>query len=396
MLVRPCFRAALPLVALAALAPLSNSHAQPPTGPQQTVGKYRLILRPPTDGIYAGEAIDIEFRLVDTTRVDPVGGPTGVVRARTSAVVTMPEMPGMPAQNPKVHSEGVPGDYGLECFFPHGGTYQIALSVLVPGESQPVRARFTIDVLDAEARKGRKPAPMPYRVEVRPDGKVEAGIPATLRFTIRDTKTKAVVRDFDIAHTKTFHLLMASRDLDWFVHEHPEPQPDGTFTIAVTFPAGDEYRLFADVAPRGAGSQILGTTLKVTGMARRPVPLVASPATNTVDGLTAALSAATPLPIGRSTPLTFTLTDSATRQPVTGLQPYLGAYGHLMVLHADGQTVVHSHPAEDEAGVAAARQGRVTFSTRFPRPGTYKAWGQFQRDGAVVTIPFVLSVGAER
>jgi hypothetical protein len=339
--------------------------------PSQTLGKYQITLRPPTEGIFAGEQVDIEFRLLDTSKIDPVAGATGVTRVQIKAVITMPEMAGIP----------------------HGGQYQIALSLLVPGESKPLAVRFLVDVQDAEVRRGRKPAPKPYFVELKSVGPSEAGKPTELRFAIRDTKTKALVRDFDIAHTKVFHLLMASRDLSWFTHEHPEAQPDGTFTITQVFPAGGEYWIYADVAPRGAGSQILGTTLKVRGATPRPVPLVPSALRNSVDGITATVSIVNPIPVGRSTSLTFRLTVQATGQALTDLEPYLGAFGHLMILHQDGQTVVHSHPAEDDAGLAASKRGNVIFNARFPKPGIYKAWGQFQRGGKVITLPFVLRVG---
>lgn len=364
---------------------------------QKVLGKYTLTLRLPTEGVFAGEQIDIEFRLLDTSKIDPVAGPTGVARVQTRATITMPEMAGMPAQNPKIHTEGVPGDYGLECYFPHGGQYQIALSLSIPGESKPLVASFLVDVQDAEARRGKRPAPQPYFVEVRSRESAEAGKPVELRFTIRDTKTKAVVRDFDIAHTKVFHLLLASKDLSWFAHEHPDAQPEGSFTLSQVFPTGGEYLLYADVAPRGAGSQILGTSVRVRGAVSKPVPLVPSAPRNTVDGITASFSAATsPIPVGRSTSLAFKLTDATTGQPVTDLEPYLGAYGHLMIIHQDGQTVVHSHPAEDEAGIAASKRGNVLFNARFPKPGIYKAWGQFQRGGRVITIPFVLGIGGAR
>jgi YtkA-like len=371
--------------------------AAPPASLQKTLGKYTLALRLPPEGVFAGEQIDIEFRLLDTSKIDPVSGATGVTRVQTKAIITMPEMAGMPAQSPKIHTEGVPGDYGLECYFPHGGQYQIALSLSIPGESKPLTTSFLVDVQDAEARQGKKPAPKPYFVELKSAGNAEADKPVALRFTIRDTKTKAIVKDFDIAHTKVFHLLMASRDLSWFAHEHPEAQPDGTFTISQVFPTGGEYRVYADVAPRGAGSQILGTSLMVRGTTPKPVALVPSVTKNTVDGVTASFSAAaTPIPVGRSTSLAFKLTDATSGQPITDLEPYLGAFGHLMIIHQDGQTVVHSHPAEDEAGLAQSRKGNVLFNARFPKPGIYKAWGQFQRAGKVVTIPFVVKIGGAK
>jgi hypothetical protein len=366
------------------------------SGLQKTIGKYSLSLRLPVDGVFAGEQVDIEFRLLDTSKIDPISGATGVARVQAKAIITMPEMAGMPAQNPKIHTEGVPGDYGLECFFPHGGEYQIALSLTVLGEPKPISASFLVDVQDAEARQSKKPAPKPYFVEVKALGANIAGKPVDLRFIIRETKTKAIIKDFDIAHTKVFHLLMASKDLSWFAHEHPVPQPDGSFTISQVFPSGGEYRLYADVAPRGAGSQIVGTILKVNGPSVKPIALAISSTKNTVDGITASFSAATnPIPIGRSTSLLFKLTDATTGQPVTDLEQYLGAFGHLMIIHQDGQTVVHSHPAEDDAGIAASKRGNVAFNARFPKAGIYKAWGQFQRNGKVITIPFVVKIGGQ-
>lgn len=360
---------------------------------EKKIGKYVVTIRIP-EVIYAEEITDIEFHLGDTSNNDPILGAAGVIRAKTLAKVTMPAMPGMPAQNPKIHTEGIPGDYGIETYFPHGGEYRVELELTAPGELKPIRVAFTVDVKDAEALKNRKPKPKPFYLEImnKPDAK--SGEPTPLVLAVRDTKTKAIVKDFDIAHEKLFHLLIVSKDLGWFVHEHPEAQTDGTFTISQTFPAGGEYRVFADVAPKGAGSNVLLTTLKVSGSAPLwEATLKPTPTTTEADGIQAQLKFAdNPLPIGKTTPLTFVLTDAATGKPIRDLEPYLGAMGHLIMIHQDGQTFVHSHPMEDDAAMASAKGGSVAFNARFPKSGIYKAWGQFQRGGKVVTLSFVMGV----
>jgi len=37
----------------------------------------------------------------------------------------------------------------------------------------------------------------------------------------------------------------------------------------------------------------------------------------------------------------------------------------------------------------------IEFHTRFERTGLYKAWGQFQRRGRVITVPFVVLVSTD-
>ncbi len=80
----------------------------------------------------------------------------------------------------------------------------------------------------------------------------------------------------------------------------------------------------------------------------------------------------------------FALKDIATQKAPTGMETYLGAKGHLLMVGEDGVTFVHSHPDEQEIS------GEVTFLARLPKPGLYRAWAQFQRNGAVRTVSFII------
>ena len=62
--------------------------------------------------------------------------------------------------------------------------------------------------------------------------------------------------------------------------------------------------------------------------------------------------------------------------------------GHLILIHQDGITFVHSHP--DERVPDAGHDGKVPFLVRFPKPGIYRGWSQFQRDGKVLTGDFIV------
>jgi hypothetical protein len=80
-------------------------------------------------------------------------------------------------------------------------------------------------------------------------------------------------------------------------------------------------------------------------------------------------------------------------QPLTDVEPYLAAMGHCVIVSEDGQTYLHSHPEQLLTPSSDARGGPdVAFHTRFPRPGRYKVWGQFQRGGKVLVADFVVNV----
>ncbi|MBI2756731.1 MAG: FixH family protein [Phycisphaerales bacterium] len=231
-----------------------------------------------------------------------------------------------------------------------------------------------------------------YSVEVKPlGGKVEAGKPTTLVFTIKDP-AGAVCKDFQTVHEKKLHLLMTSKDLSWFAHEHPELQPDGTFVFKdFAFPAAGEYVLWHDCTPTGVGMQVVPVTFTVPGTAPAAKPLaVDAGKPKTIDGYSYTFASKAPLATGENE-ITFTVSKDG--KPVTDLEPLLGAMGHLVIISSDQKNFVHSHPHEANESDANRRGGpAVTFEAWFEKPGTYKGWGQFQHKGKMITAPFTFEV----
>ena len=85
--------------------------------------------------------------------------------------------------------------------------------------------------------------------------------------------------------------------------------------------------------------------------------------THTMDDLTARVSYdPAPFVAGLYGHLQFDLTDTATGQPVTDLQTYLGAFGHTLIMSEDLNEYVHSHSLDivpggndDEGNAVLAR-----------------------------------------
>jgi hypothetical protein len=380
------------MITLFAAALVAHKTSAPiQTNPMVKFGKYQAELRIPDGGLFAQEESDVEFRVVDTTQKDPVEpGFKGVGAIDATATMTMPSMVGMPMVKPSFHREGVPGDYGLALYFGHGGEYQIDLDLMIPNDTAKHIA-FRVEVKDE--RPAHLKLIQPYRLDLMESpNPVMAGRATQLKLKVIDTKTGRTQTEFDTAHEKQFHLLIASKDLNWFRHEHPVMASDGTWSISQVFPAGGEYWIYGDVAPSGKGSRILISKIKVAG----PKPIWNTKLTlssSGVDkGLKGVFGSESPLLVGRSTRVRIKLFDMKTKAPTVIRDPYLGAVGHLMIFSQDGLSVVHSHPVEDRFSDAQAKAGVVRFTARFPKPGLYKAYAQFNWHGSVKTLPFTILV----
>lgn len=256
--------------------------------------------------------------------------------------------------------------------------------------------------------------PMPVQAEFHTEpAEVRTGQPAMLVVTVRDGKGN-VVRDMQVIHEKMMHLIVVSVDLNEFAHLHPAQASDGSFRVTHTFEYGGDYRLYADFAPEQAEAVIDKFSLAVNGIPRPSVALVAEPRGATIvekDGLRLTLTIDKPLRSAQETMLNFKLTDARSNMPVTDLQPYLGALAHFVIISQDAADFLHAHPMEKSTtarahehdghaseshthGSSAVSVAEVSAHTKFPRPGLYKVWAQFQRNGRVITAPFVVRVDA--
>ncbi|WP_442600025.1 hypothetical protein [Neobacillus sp. D3-1R] len=196
------------------------------------------------------------------------------------------------------------------------------------------------------------------------------------------------VKDFDINHEKLLHLIIVSKDLSYFQHVHPEYKGAGVFEILHDFPAGGEYRMVADFKPTNGSSMSKMEWLSVEGEQTQPKPMtVDNSLEKRVNGMKVKLSFDPPLEVGVESTLKFTFLDEKTDQPITDLEPYLGSIGHTVVFSADGERYLHVHALDGQGSGPDA-----LFATNFSESGVYKTWGQFQKDGKVFTVSYVVTV----
>ncbi|MGX4738281.1 hypothetical protein [Kitasatospora griseola] len=217
---------------------------------------------------------------------------------------------------------------------------------------------------------------------------VPAGGPTELSFRVLAPDGKPLTA-YRPAHEKELHLIIAGRDLTDFQHVHPVRAADGTWSVPANIARAGDYRVFADFVPAAeAESLTLGADLHATGD-YRPAALPQTGRSVTVDGYTVTLTG--DLTAGRAGRLAFAVSKDG--RPVDDLDPYLAAYGHLVVLRAGDLGYLHVHP-DGAPGDGVTKPGpEVDFTATAPSAGEYRLFLDFQHAGAVHTAAFTLTAG---
>ena len=184
----------------------------------------------------------------------------------------------------------------------------------------------------------------------------------------------APVTAYDVEHEKELHLIVVRRDFAGFQHVHPVLDEDsGEWTTDVDLDPG-AWRVLADFVPTGGEDLTLGADLTVPGAVPEPAPVVEQ-RTAQVDDYTVAVDGE--LHPGEDSTLTFEVSRDG--RPVTDLQQYLGAAGHLVALRDGDLAYLHVHPGDG-----------LEFVAEVPSAGTYHLFLDFQHDDVVRTAELVV------
>jgi hypothetical protein len=211
---------------------------------------------------------------------------------------------------------------------------------------------------------------------------LQPGQPTQLTFAIHDPYKGRPVINFLPVHEKLFHMFVVSQDLEFFLHNHPVFEPDGTFRYDnLTLPKAGMYRVLGDFYPDGATPQLIAKTIYVSGTPPAEVHLSRDYSPKDATNMQVEFRTDPPQAIaGLKTQLHFTI------KPADGFEQYLGAWGHMLAVSEDLIDLIHTHPFIADGGP------NVQFNLTFPRPGNYRVWVQFQRNGVVNTARFDIPV----
>ncbi|SEC08133.1 hypothetical protein SAMN04489844_1640 [Nocardioides exalbidus] len=187
-------------------------------------------------------------------------------------------------------------------------------------------------------------------------------------------------------HTKDLHLIVVRRDLTGFQHVHPTlDRATGTWSVDVRLTPG-VWRVITDFTPEGWDGITLADDLSVAGdFSPEQLPADTRTATVETDQGTYTVTLGGDTAPGVGTVLTTTVELDG--EPVDDLEPYLGAFGHLVAIRSGDLGYLHVHPEEGEPGPS------IDFATAFPTAGTYRLFLDFQHRGEVHTAAFTVESG---
>ncbi len=213
--------------------------------------------------------------------------------------------------------------------------------------------------------------------------------PINLVIDIQDSTGKPVNK-FDIFQEKIMHLIVVRDDLQFFDHIHPEYKENGRFEVTANFPESGNYTLFSDYKPAGNKENVSLMNITIPGTVPLPKNLEKFTKTKTISDTKVNLNISEKnIKAGQSVTLSFDLKDNK-NQPIQDLQPYLGEKGHLVIVKSSSPLTssdyIHAHAIKNTP------DGKIEFHTKFPKPGTYKMWMQFNRNGQIKTADFWVNV----
>jgi hypothetical protein len=213
-----------------------------------------------------------------------------------------------------------------------------------------------------------------------------------LKFQIADERGTPLTA-YENSHEKDLHLIVVRTDGSEYRHVHPTlDDRTGLWSTPWEWAEAGSYRVYADFVPAvdgGPDRVTLTRTIDVAGEII-PAPVTEAKTTDEADGYTVTVDGN--LTAGSASELTLSVYRGG--EPVTALEPYLGAFGHLVALRGGDLAYLHVHAEGDEPKAGDTAGPDITFFADAPTAGRYLLYLDFQVDGQVHTAEFALDAAS--
>jgi hypothetical protein len=204
--------------------------------------------------------------------------------------------------------------------------------------------------------------------------------PVEIKFTIEESmSTPYVLSDYELHHTMPLHLVVVKHDLSEYYHVHPT-FIDGTWRTEPLDLSDGFYRVIANFQVKDKDQLALGTDIMVGSSPMAMVNFDQESRVSVVDGYTITSTGSTKHESDAI--LSFLITKEGS--PVSAVESYLEASGHLVAINPDTMAYTHLHP---NTGVL---DGVITFKASPTEHGYSKYFLEVKLDGKVRLFTFVL------
>lgn len=243
-----------------------------------------------------------------------------------------------------------------------------------------------------------------YRVDMQNENRIYPQQQTRFTFKIYDAANGQIISYLRNNYEKTMHIIIVNDSLTYFSHEHPIQEGD-TFVFTTQFPAKGWYMMYLDFQPYESVEQQFAFQIPVDTNQSTPFTNIKAGITENqpqnIDGYTVSLVKNEPFESKKLSAgiqsITFRIENALSKEGITTLQPYLGAFGHLVLINEEDYSFIHAHPfpykivQPQERGGPLVEFFPMTLTSPI-KPGTYRLFGEFRPDGKKIDVSYTIQI----
>jgi hypothetical protein len=222
-------------------------------------------------------------------------------------------------------------------------------------------------------------------VEIENQNSLQVG-KTSFKFKVNDDNKELTPSDLKVSHEKIMHFLVIKDDISVFEHLHPE-YIDGKWQVDAANLESGKYNIYVDILSQSGVASTYVLPVKIgVGVSAANFPKISADSISKNGDYTAEILEKT-IESGSEHSITFKLSKNGSG--LGNIMPYLGAYGHTVIIdHSDPMNFVHSHPLTE----SKPANSQVAFEATFKKEGVYTVFGQFNIGGTVTTFPVTIKI----
>lgn len=240
-----------------------------------------------------------------------------------------------------------------------------------------------------------------YAANIHAPKEIPLNTQIPITFDIYDGASGDKITNYKNINTKPMHLVITDDTLTYFAHVHPTKDGD-QMKINTQFAFPGLYHLYINYQPLGGVEQQARFVVPAGNLQsiKKSTQLVDTNYSKNAGNYTVTLNTDKPfnaklLDQGKQL-FKFKITDRNGKD-VKNLKPYLGAFGHLVMINQETYDYLHVHPTSMTTPKPNENGGPIVefmplglYNT--VKPGTYRLFAEFNPDNNLIQTDYTIKV----